>query len=102
RLRPRDRAPAALQAPARRAPRAPRARLAQGAAAAGADLAGAALAAPARAALMALLRRRAAAGPLHVRAPEALLEVAREGVVALDGARQPGDALEVAVVIPSF
>src|SRR6185503_16118180 len=76
--------------------------LAEGPAAAPAHLARPAVAAPPRAALMALLRRRAAAGPLHLRAPEALLEVARDGAVPLDAARHPSDALQIAVVVPSF
>lgn len=46
--------------------------------------------------------RRGRARALPVAAPSALLEVAREGIVPLDGAAAPGDALRIAVVVPPF
>jgi glycosyltransferase involved in cell wall biosynthesis len=57
----------------------------------------------ARAIARRLARRRAGPAPLRPAAPAALLEVAREGPVPLDGARPaPGAPLRVAVVVPPF
>jgi glycosyltransferase involved in cell wall biosynthesis len=51
---------------------------------------------------MGLLRRRGGGEPLPVRAPEALLEVAREGTVPLAPFAGSRERLRVAVVVPSF
>jgi len=50
------------------------------------------------------LRRggRGTGAPLVARPPEALLEVARDGVIPLAGGSAPSGALDVAIVIPPF